>query len=305
MKLRRILFLMLVQAHFLSAASVEDRMLNLKNLEAIHPSKLIQKRNKRNPKKKPGPSKADYPTNNPNDYPYNPNVDVEVWDKLRPYFLPSHHPIKSVLDEIFQSSRLTLNRETFISAGFQVYPPKQPGNLLVGKHERLNGYLIKAYLDNQDACEWDNYIKRVTGAISIQQGIYKYGYGNLFKVPKKWIYPLPLEHSVLNEEQVFPKSFVLVVEDMNILDHHRNTRAFQRKITPKILDALLTMLTEEGLIDSVFRGNIPFDREGKMCFIDTEHHHLSPINFSHLTRYLSPEMQSYWESITTAINTSP
>ena len=57
-------------------------------------------------------------------------------------------------------------------------------------------------------------------------------------------------------------------------------------------------LTEEGLKDSVFPDNIPFTKDGKMAFIDTEHHHLWPVDYYRLERYLSPEMKTYWKNLT-------
>lgn len=233
------------------------------------------------------------------DYPYNPHVDVATWDRVKPYFLPIDHPIKTILDTIFQSDRVTLSRENFAAAGFTLNAPKDPGNLVVGKHSLLQGYLVKAYLDNQYAFEWGNFIGRITGAESIQKCIEKHHYEDLFRVPKKWIYPLPLDPSPPEEENYHRKNFILIVEEMPLLDHHQNAKAFKNKITPQILDALYVIIHEEGLIDSVFRGNIPFDSSGKLNFIDTEHHHLSPIPYEHLTRYLSPEMQMYWQNLYT------
>lgn len=232
------------------------------------------------------------------EYPYNPCVELETWNKLKPYFLPYHHPVKSILDEIFQSGSVTFNRESFIEAGFKVHKPKAPTNLVVGKHPRLKGYLVKAYFDDQRVCEWDNFFKRVTGAQSIQQCINKHGYQKQFKVPKKWIYPLPLESLLSNHQDEMRKNFVLIVEDMDILDQAQNAKYFNTKITHQILDDLYTIITEEGLIDSVFRGNIPFNKKGKICFIDTEHHHLWPVPYERLSRYLSPKMESYWKNLT-------
>jgi len=232
------------------------------------------------------------------EYPYNPYVDLEIWNQLKPYFLPFNHPTKHILSEIFEAERVTLCRESFIAAGFKVNAPKNPGNLVVGKHPRLKEYLVKAYLDTQDAAEWDNFFKRVTGALSIQQSIDTHGYQKQFDVPKKWIYPLPFNHLPPNDPQYFQKNFILIVEDAHLLNHYENAKSFKNKITSKTLNALHTIITEEGLIDSLFRGNIPFNKRGKICFIDTEHHHLWPIKYEFLLRYLSPEMQSYWQNLT-------
>ena len=230
-------------------------------------------------------------------YDYHPSIDLTVWDALQPYFLPTDHPVRSILDLIFKSDRVTLNREKFIAAGFDVNDPKASGNLIVGRHPLLPGYLIKAYLDTQIEWEWENFFRRVTGARSIEQCIQKYGFQNYFEVPKKWIYPLPLNPSPPSNGAYYRKNFILLVEDKYILNQAENAKAFRNRITPQILNALYLVLTEEGLIDSVFRGNIPFNHFGRMCFIDTEHHHHGPIPYYNLDRYLSPEMRIYWQSL--------
>jgi len=233
------------------------------------------------------------------DYPYNPYVDIETWDKLKPYFLPYDHPIRPVLDKIFASERVTLNRESFEAAGFKLRPPKNPTNLVVGKHPRLKGYLVKSFLDIQTVCEWDNYVKRIDGAQSIQQCIENHGYQKDFKVPKKWLYPLPSDSSSPDDPQYQRRNFILLVEDMHILGHRANTSYYKNRITPEKLDALYVILTEVGLIDSLFKGNIPFNKSGKINFIDTEHHHLWPIKYERLLKCLSPKMQTYWQNLYT------
>lgn len=234
-----------------------------------------------------------------------PEMSLEIWNQLKPYFLPIDHPIKPILDEIFQSATLITNRESLVAAGFKLKTAKQPGNLSVGKHPRLKGYLVKIYLENQDACEWDNFYKRVNGAEAIQACIRRHGYQQYFKVPKKWIYPLSFHSREQPFPDIFPKNFILVVEKMHLLSQHENGKAFKELITPDILDALYHIIDELGLFDSIFRGNIPFNKKGKICFIDTEHHHLWPVNFANLERYLSPEMCNYWQSLTNPMKENP
>lgn len=233
------------------------------------------------------------------DYPYNPHVSLETWDSLKPYFLPYNSPLRINLDRIFQSERVILDRESVAAAGFKILRTQGTGSVCVAKHPLLEGCLVKIYPDNQVICEWENFFRRVTGAQSINQSINRHGFQKHFKVPKKWIYPLPMEPSPPDGDQYFRKNFILIVEDMNILSMKENAVAFKTQITPKILDEFYTIITEEGLFDSVFRGNIPFNKEGQMNFIDTEHHHGWPIKYHFLLRYLSPEMASYWQSITT------
>lgn len=231
-------------------------------------------------------------------YPYNSYVDHEVWEMLEPYFLPINHPLKKKLDSLFKIYRITLSRECLIEAGFTpLEKPKKDGNLVVAKNPYLKGYLFKIYFDTQKVREWDNFYRRATGAESIKKYIQKHKLQHLFRVPQKWIYPIPLNSTLPNDPQLHRKNFILIVEDMHILNHHDNSEAFQTKVTRERLDELYALITHEGLIDSVFRGNIPFNEEGQMNFIDTEHHHRSPIPYHFLNRYLNPEMQEYWKAI--------
>ena len=230
-------------------------------------------------------------------YEYNSDVQPEVWEQLEPFFLPSKHPAKAKLDKIFKRKRVVASRDSLIQAGFNINSPMHPENLLVGSHPKLKGYLIKTYIDSQDVCEWENFSRRIRGSNAIKENIVKHNFQKYFKVPHKWIYPLPINRGYLPGPNVYRKNFILVVEDMNILSHHKNKKAYLQ-IKKPMLDALYTVITEAGLIDSVFRGNVPFNAYEQMNFIDTEHFNLLPIPYHMLNRYLSPEMQTYWKSIT-------
>lgn len=228
-----------------------------------------------------------------NPYPYNPLVAWDVWQSLEPYFLPSTHPIKPKLDRLFKK-RVTLTKETFEKAGFDKIKLRNPTNIVVGKHPDLQGYLVKAYLDYQPVpVDWWNWARRITGALAIQECLHQHGFSG-FCVPRKWIYPLP-DPIVPDRTGFCRKNFILIVEDMHILDHEETLKGYKKKMTKQKLKALYTILTEVGLIDSVFPSNVPFTTQGKMAFIDTEHHHLQPVPYIRLKPYLSSTMQEYWQ----------
>lgn len=230
-------------------------------------------------------------------YPYNPHVSPDIWMLLEPYFLPANHPIKAKLDRIFSKTRATLSVESFEAAGFGKVKLRQPTNIVIGRHRKLKGYLIKAFLDTQvPLCEWSNWLARIQGAQAIRACLKRHHYTH-FKVPKKWIYPLPLDPAPPEHLAFSQKNFILVVEEMDLLDSHKNLKAYQKKITPEILDHLYIVLTEEGLLDSVYPDNLPFTTTGEMAFIDTEHYHKWPVPYERLTRYFSSEMQRYWQQL--------
>lgn len=235
-------------------------------------------------------------------YVCHPYVPQSIWSHLEPYFLPVNHPIKRRLDRFFEKQRATQSAKTFEEAGFGKPKMRQPTNILVGKHPLFPGYVFKVFLDTQPpVIEWDNWIKRIEGARAIQNCLSRYQFRH-FRVPQKWIYPLPENPSPPLSSHYHRKNFILIAEDMHILSSKQNLKAFKKKISRQILDELYVILTEEGLIDSVYPSNIPFTEEGDLAFIDTEHHHSdADIPYHKLTPFLSTDMQKYWKKL---INTT-
>lgn len=228
------------------------------------------------------------------DYPYNPYIPIEVWLELKPYFLPLNHPIKKNLDHIFQDNkRVTLSEETFVEAGFSITRLNRPINAIVSGHKELKGYLVKVYLDSQLALpEWQMWIRRIKGIEVIQQCLNQHGFTQ-FVLPKKWIYPLPTEPSPPLSEAYNRKNFILVVENMHILNQKENAKAYKEKMTRCLLSALYTVMLECQLTDCVWIGNMPFTKKGKIAFIDTELFHNGLPDFERLKKYLSPPMQEH------------
>lgn len=234
---------------------------------------------------------------------YNPLVPQELWNELKPYFLPEDHPIKSKLDHLFSQIRATQSAESFEEAGFGKPFIRQPTNIMIGKHVQFKGYVFKVYLDTQPHLnEWVNWVQRIEGAKAIQACIDRHGFHH-FCVPKKWIYPLPADPSPPNDPSINRKNFILIVENVNHLPKKQLLKAFKKKITPQILLDLAVILKEEGLIDSTHPDNIPFTTSGRLAFIDTEHHYPGrEIPYENLTPFLSRNMQKFWQSITNTNN---
>lgn len=229
-------------------------------------------------------------------YPYNPHVPVAIWNQVSPYFLPDAHPIRAQLDRIFVTSRAIFNQQTLKEAGFKHTTPRKGSysSIVVAKHPKLKGYLLKIFTDDFHCEEWSNFIARAHGAKIIQEAIDNFNYGHIFKVPQKWIYPLPCHPSPPNGPEIYRKNFVLVVEDMKILNIEDNALAWQTKTTKKKLDAIYTIIQAMGLYDSVYRTNLPFSSDGKLAFIDTEHYLKWPIKFSRIIESLPPTKKVYF-----------
>jgi hypothetical protein len=231
------------------------------------------------------------------DYAYNPHVPIDLWMQLKPHFLPIDHPIKKKLDHLFYHERVTLSEETFVAAGFSITRRNRPHNAIVTGHKKLKGYLLKVYLDSQLAIpEWHMWLKRIKGVEVIDACIKRHGYTQ-FVLPKKWIYPLPAEPSPPPNEQYQRKNFILVVEDMHILNHRKNKEAYKNHMTSSLLDALYTVLMECQLTDCAYIGNMPFTKQGKIAFIDTELFFNGIPNFDKIKKHLSTPMQAHLEQL--------
>lgn len=229
-------------------------------------------------------------------YTRSPYVEETTWNDLSPYFLPEDHPVKEKLDNIFTTSRASYNTKSLKKAGFKNTKPTTNNHMVVAKHHKLKGYLVKLITDDQPITqEWMDWKRRVIGAKSIQECIDRHaGYEYMFKVPKKWIYPLPADPASPKNTE-FRKHFVLVVEDMEILKSDDNVFWWGSiAMTEERMDAIYTIYEEEGLIDSVFPCNLPFCEDGKQAFVDTQHHHRWPIRFERLLKYFNTATEKYW-----------
>ena len=218
--------------------------------------------------------------------------------EVKSYLLPSHHPSKAILDDIFTKSRALGSVKSMQKAGFSHPKPRKFTHLIVTRHKALPGYIIKAYLDPQrypkDKPEYNMWIARIQGAQRIKQAIKKNGWQNLFKVPQKWIYQIP--DTPKPSVDLPSKHFILIEEDMELAPPKVNKTLWRgEKVTPLLLDALYLLLEEVGLHDCAKPDNIPFCKDGRIAFIDTQSHDEWPVDYKKLNRYLSSPMQTYWK----------
>lgn len=228
-------------------------------------------------------------------WPKNPSVDEATWNALQPFFLPSNHPLKMQLDAIFSSYRVTANQYYMALAGFVSLDVWKWDKVFVARHPSLPGYLIKAYLDDQVYMDDRQLVQRIAAAENLRGAIKAFGYQSLFKVPRKWLYPLPDSPETL--PGLRKKNFILIVEDMNIVDREKNKKLYL-KANEKQLVALYHLLNTLGLADSIYIQNIPFSKDGKIAFVDTERHSLWPVPFQKLTPMLNSKMQAFWKRLT-------
>lgn len=228
-------------------------------------------------------------------------VSEECWASVQPYFLPVNDNLRVRLDRIFSASRVTADRKSLEAAGFEL-TPDQGLHVVVASHRDLKGYLVKVILDKYDPNtagkgeDWQHWIKRIEGERVIRLAINDLGYKKYFKVPRQWIYPLPRGPKCPEKEGYYPKGFILIVEDMKLESKETNTQLY-RKIGKKYLDAIYTITTKYGLSDCCNKHNLPWCKDGKMAFVDTETFHNWPINYHRLVEFLSTDKRTYWKKL--------
>ncbi|MBA3958139.1 MAG: hypothetical protein H0X51_07090 [Parachlamydiaceae bacterium] len=227
-------------------------------------------------------------------HPYMSNVEQT---KIKPYLLPTKHPIYNTLQSIFTVQRATLNSETLASAGFNNRFTQPRSFIRVVSHPATPGYLFKLYLDSETRIKkntpgWQWLVNRAKNATIIQSIITRKKIKH-FVVAKKWIYQLPTYPlPPLNDPNYTPKGEILVVEDMNLVSKEENAHAWKTVITKEHLDEFYKIISSAG--GSSYRiDNVAYTKSGKFAFIDTEYTNRTVDRVS-ITKYLSPKMANYW-----------
>lgn len=229
------------------------------------------------------------------------DVPEDVWQIVQPYLLPEELLLKKTLDRLFSRSRVIADRESLRAAGFRL-TPDQGLHVVVAFHEEMKGYLIKVVLDKYDpnnngkGKDWQQWIQRIEGERYIRNAIADLNYKKYFKVPRQWIYPLPPGPECPEIEDYFPKGFILIAEDMKLEAPESNTK-FYRKMPKKILDAIYVITTKYGLSDCCNKHNLPFCKDGKLAFVDTESFNKWPVDYHRMVEFLSSERRIYWNTL--------
>ncbi len=225
-----------------------------------------------------------------------PDVASDIWDAVRPHLIPDNHPAKPRLDRIFCASRATLDPTHFRKAGFPRNRPGRFSRVMASTHPQLQEYFVKAFADTELGIlfDWKKWLHRIAGAHAIRECIHRHGYQAHFKVPRKWIYPLPKHPSPPSSSRYLRKNFVLVADNVRSVGHANNEQWYKDEISPRVLFELFTIMDEMGLFDSVYAFNVPVCKDGKIAFIDTEYHHRWPVPFYKFNRYLSKSNKKLW-----------
>ncbi len=232
-----------------------------------------------------------------------PFLNDQMQFRIAPHLLPIHHPMRAVLDSIFSKSRVLENERTLIDAGFSIIAgPMALSFVTVARHQLVPGYVFKLYLDSEtrqrkDIPHWQWLARRCDGAKGIRKIIKRENITH-FVVPDKWLYVLPVYpfSSSLN-----PQPLILMETDMEPVSPEVTEHMWKTIITREYLDELYTIFKHGyGGQGTIFlTNNVPFTKQGKFAFTDTEDPRevLKLKHLQHIKKYLSKEMQRYWDTL--------
>ncbi len=129
-------------------------------------------------------------------------------------------------------------------------------------------------------------------AQAVRTYIEERGWQDTFAVPHKWLYPLPAAPAPLEAYRRI--NFILIVEDMHILDDAANNSMWKSDaVTKEKLLQLKEILEAIGLHDCAKPDNVPFTHDGRIAIIDTQTHHEWPIAYKKMEDSLSATMKPY------------
>lgn len=223
----------------------------------------------------------------------NPCINQHMQRRMTSYLLPLNSPLKPVLDEIFASSGVIADENSLEQAGFSILYSQKRSFIIVAKHPKVQGYLFKIYLDSRKVHKdnmvgWELLTTRCIVARKIK-GIIRKQKIRHFTVADKWLYPVPPS----TQRRLKAEPVVLVVKDMQIHQGSASKRIWQKKVTRSHLNELYAILGK-GYGSPILHRNVPYTKSGKFAFIDTEYNRRK-IHMTHVKRFLSPEMRSYWD----------
>ena len=231
----------------------------------------------------------------------NPLLTDQMRSKIADYLIPLDHPIKATLDSIFSQSRVLENERTLVEAGFDILvPPSASSYIIVARHPEVPGYLFKLHLDSENRSRkqlphWIWLVRRCAEAKKIRK-IIKHKNIRYFSVPDKWLFVPPIYPYSSGSN---PQPIIVVETDMELESSEVSEQMWRTGITCKHLDELYSIIKHGYGGSSVLYlpNNVPFTKNNKFAFIDTEGPQSDHPRLEFIKRYLSKKMQNYWDSL--------
>jgi len=175
-------------------------------------------------------------------------------------------PASIDLEKLFRKSSMFDSIRDWRKAGFEILRESEE-KIIVTSHRDAEGYLFKKYGSNNSRSydeQLEKYQNRIAGARILREHLEANRIDRIV-VPRKWLCTLPDRFDVRRGKP----SYIVVVERYDILDRDRSKRRY-REIDEDLLRELCTVLFKFRGLDFTPR-NVPFTRDHKIAYIDTEY----------------------------------
>lgn len=169
--------------------------------------------------------------------------------------------IAPLLPSLFTNRRMFDSYRRFEAEGFQLVEHAEH-KIMSGSHKSARGYLFKKYNNNKDGTkQLVNYLRRIEGARLLRTFIAEHGFTRVV-APRKWLHELPSD---------FPERYLLVVEKFDLASERATARAYHRIGKEQTRELATVLYYFRGLNSTA--SNLPFTKDDKIAFIDTERWH--------------------------------
>ena len=195
----------------------------------------------------------------------------------------------SDFSRLFRDPRMFDSADAWHDAGFDILRASE-NKICVAGHPSVPGYLFKKYVRSGKRAALDdqleNYRRRVEGARRLRALIADRHLRHVV-VPGKRLHELPDRFSSHGHP-----SHVLVVDRLDLLDTEETEHRYGRIDDEALRELCIVLYAFRGL-DSTAK-NVPFTRDGKIAFVDTEHwnRHAGRKKQRRFLRYLGDHLSS-------------
>lgn len=168
------------------------------------------------------------------------------------------------LDKLFRDRHMFDSADDWRSTGFHIVRAHET-RLLVAGHKSVDGILFKKYPKTTEKTwkeQLENYERRIAGVNLIRSVISELNLKSIV-APQKWLLQLPSMFASHGQP-----SYILAVEKCDLLDREKSRRRYE-DIDEHVLRELVAVLFRFCGYDSSAK-NVPFTRDGKLAFIDTD-----------------------------------
>jgi hypothetical protein len=170
------------------------------------------------------------------------------------------------LGDLFRDPDMFDSADDWGEAGFKILR-ESDNKICVASHKAADGYLFKKYVSSgkRDALDdqLQNYETRIEGARRLRAFIAERRLQYVV-APRKWLRELPPNFGSRKQP-----AHILVVDRLDLLAADEAEEQYGRINEAVLRDLCVTLHAFRGL-DSTAK-NVPFTRDGKVAFIDTEH----------------------------------